>query len=496
MRLKVKDMDIATGGIQVAILNEDDAHFLDLHHLDRLKIKHKGKSTIATLDIAESERAVPQGNIGLFEETLKALDVKEGDLVSIEHVPKPESVAYIREKMDGRRISSKKLRVIVEDIVQNKLSDIELTAFVVTSYTRGMNNEEIVALTKAIADTGIRLKFDHKSILDLHSIGGVPGNRTTMLIVPILVAAGCTVPKTSSRAITSPAGTADTMEVFCSVSLSIPELKRAVKKVGGFIVWGGSVNLAPADDKIINVEYPLSIDPEAQMIASIMAKKASVGATHLLIEIPVGKEAKVNNRKKALHLSRHFSRIGKALNIKVKTVITKGSEPVGKGIGPILEARDVLWALHNSERAPKDLVKKSIELSAILLEFSGKARARQGKKMAQRILKTGAALGAMMRIVEAQGGKLPNPEELKPGPAQYTAKAEKSGRITGLENKTISKIARLAGAPLDKGAGVYLHARPKSKVKKGDMIITIYAHSKRKLNYAKKELDDKLKVID
>ncbi|MEM3154765.1 MAG: AMP phosphorylase [Candidatus Woesearchaeota archaeon] len=488
MELKVKDMDIATGDVQVAILNEKDAHELDLHHMDRIVLKKNSRKTVAILDIAESKKAVPPGSIGLFEETLSALHAQNGDRVRLVPAEKPESVIYIKHKLDGNRLTPKEIRTIVDDIVNNRLTDIELTSFVAATYTRGMNMEEIAALTEAMAATGERLTFKKYPVVDIHSIGGVPGNRTTMLIVPILVAAGCIVPKTSSRAITSPAGTADTMEVLCPVSLRISKLKKIIDEVGGFIVWGGAVNLAPADDRIIKVEHPLSIDPEGQMLASIMAKKASVSATHLLMEIPVGHGTKVRTRKDAKHLSKHFSELGHRLGINVKTIIVDGSEPVGNGIGPVLEARDVIWALKCNPLAPADLIKKSVELAGTALEFAGKARKGTGVAMARQLLTTGAAYGAMARIVEAQGGKMVEPENLKPADKTFVYKAEKTGTISHIDNSAVSKIARLAGAPVDPDAGIYLHIHRGSRIKKGEPILTIYSPSSHKLSYAVKEL--------
>ncbi|MBW3016388.1 AMP phosphorylase [Candidatus Woesearchaeota archaeon] len=488
MKLKVKDMDIATGDVQIVILNQQDAEELDLHHMDRLILTKDGKKTTAVLDIAESKKAVPPGNIGLFEEVLDALNAKHNDTVTIEIAEKPESVTYIKKKLDGEQLNSKEIYTIVKDIVENKLTDVELTSFVIASYIREMKTKEIAELTKAMAQTGDTITFKKHPIVDVHSIGGVPGNRTTMLIVPILVAAGCTIPKTSSRAITSPAGTADTMEVLCPVSLTIEKLKQIINEVGGFIIWGGSVNLAPADDKIIRVEHPLSIDAEGQMLASIMSKKASVGATHLLMEIPIGKGTKIKNKKQADHLSRHFSELGKLLKIKIKTLYTDGSQPIGNGIGPVLEAKDVICALKSHGHASQDLVEKSLHMSGILLEMAGKAKKGKGYKLARKILATGAAYGAMCRIIEAQGGKMPAPETLKPAKHTYTHYAEKTGTIKEIENTMIAKTARLAGAPKDPDAGIYIHKHCGEKIKKGEKIITIYARSKRKLEYAVKSL--------
>jgi len=488
MELTVKDMDIATGDVQVVILNEKDAHELDLHHMDRIVLKKNSKRTVAILDIAESRKAVPPGHIGLFEEVIDALRAKEGDKVRLDIAEKPESVTFIQKKLNGKRLTSKELRIIVEDIVANKLTDIELTSFVIATYTRGMNMKEVAELTKAMAETGDQLKFNKYPIVDIHSIGGVPGNRTTMIVVPILVAAGCIVPKTSSRAITSPAGTADAMEVLCPVSLTISKLKKIIDEVGGFIIWGGAVNLAPADDKIIHVEHPLSIDAEGQMLASIMAKKASVGATHLLMEIPIGRGTKVGTTRQAKHLRKHFAQLGHILGIKIKTIITDSSEPIGNGIGSVLEARDVVWSLKCHACAPQDLVKKSLWMAGMLLEFAGKAHKGKGYEMAHTLLTTGAAYGAMTRIVEAQGGKMPDPEELKPAERTFVLRAEKSGRLRSLDNSAIAKIARMAGAPVDPNAGIYLHKHCGDNVKKREPIMTIYSRSDHKLSYAVKIL--------
>lgn len=493
MKLIVKDMDIATGGIQVVILHQEDARLLDLHHMDRVVVSKGKKKAVATVDIGESKKAVRPGHIGLFEEMLSAINAKHGDTVKISFAEKPQSFTYIKKKMDGGRLTPKEMRTIIDDIVKDKLTDIELTSYVVASYTQGMSMKEVASMTKAMAETGDMLKLKHKTVVDLHSIGGVPGNRTTMLMVPLLVAAGCIVPKTSSRAITSPAGTADTMEVLCSVSLPMKDLKKVVSKVGGFIIWGGAVNLAPADDKIIQIEHPLNIDAEGQMVASIMAKKASVGATHLLLELPIGKGAKVPNKKEAKHLGRHFAEIGNKLGIKVKNVITPGTKPIGKGIGPVLEARDVLWALRGDKRAPKDLIEKSLELTGTLLEFSKKAKSGKGKQVAKQLLEDGSALDAFESIVKAQHGKLPKPGSLKPASKSYTIKAKKPGKFEVCCNG-IARSARLAGAPVDKKAGLYLHNYVGSKVKKGQDLVTIYASSKRKLKYAMEALNKSVSV--
>lgn len=482
MKLKVKDMDIATGGILVAILNEEDAHKLDLHHEDRVRIKHKQKETTAVIDIAQGN-AVPKGCIGLFEEVLEKLNLDEKDLVEITLAEKPASVYYIRDKLDGKNLTKGEINSIIKDVVIGKLSAIELTYFVGACYTKGMSMEETVALTEAIVKNGNQLKLEDKIILDKHCSGGVPGNRTTMLVVPIVAAAGFTIPKTSSRSITSPSGTADTMEVLAPVSLSVDKMRNIVKKTKGCITWGGGVNLASADDKLIRIRHPLSLDPEGMLLASILAKKAAVNATHVLIDIPIGRDTKIKTRKKANRLKKQFTKIGKKLGMKIKVVITAGNQPVGNGIGPALEAKDVLYVLRRDPKRPLDLEQKAVEMASILLKMAGLKNSRD--KVIE-ILESGAAYNKMKEIIKEQGGN-PNikPDDILIGKCSYTFNSPKAGIITDIDNFTISKIARIAGAPKDQGAGILLHDKREGDfIRKGEPIMTIYAENETKLKYA------------
>jgi len=357
MKLMVKDVDIATGSILVAILNEKDAQELDIHAKDRIKIKKGKKVETVVVDVAESKKAVPPGCIGVFKEVIDSLKLRKGEYVEIIPARRPLSIGYIRKKLDGKRLNKEEINQIVWDIAHNKLNEIELTYFVAACYANTLTTDETTMLTEAMVYQGNILKLKKYPIIDKHCIGGVAGNRTTMIIVPIVAAAGLAIPKTSSRSITSPAGTADTMEVLADVSMPLKKIKKIVEKINGCIVWGGAIKLAPVDDKIIKVEYPLSIDAESQLLASIMAKKLSVSSTHILIDIPVGKGAKIESKDRAFVLKKDFKKLGKRLKKKVKVIITDGSAPIGNGIGAMLEARDVLWLLKNDKRGPYDLKK-------------------------------------------------------------------------------------------------------------------------------------------
>jgi putative thymidine phosphorylase len=484
VKFKVKDMDIATGGIFIVILNKKDAEKLDLSSGDRVIVHNGSKKRIScVLDISESNKAVPEGKIGLFEEVLDKIEVKHNDYVHLKFTGKPESVKHIREKLFGKELTYNELLHIMEDITEDRLTDIEKTYFVSAGFIKGWTSKEVVNMTKAMVNTGKKLKFPGIT-LDKHCIGGVPGNRTTMVVIPIIAAAGFTIPKTSSRAITSPAGTADTMECLAKVELYEKKIKQIVKKTGACIVHGGSMNLAPADDKIIDVEHPLSIDAEGQLLASVMAKKYSVSANHVLIDIPMGKTTKAKNKKDAKRLKKMFELIGRKLGMNVKVIVTDGSQPIGNGIGPLLEARDVMLVLSDNPLAPLDLRKKAICMAGLLLEMTGKYKRGEGKKEALRLLESGAAFKKMNEIIKIQGKQkvMPLAEQ------RYSVRSGKSGKIRNIDNEVIAKIARVAGAPKDKGAGMFIFKKVKDKVKKGEILYTVYAENEFNMGLAKEFL--------
>ncbi len=487
MKFKVKDVDITTGGILVAILNKKDATMLDLNTGDRIRITRGSKSTVAVMDVSGSDKIVKRGEIGLMHEALENIGCRSRSVVNVSLEVKPRSVAYIKEKLKGNKLDEEKLRTIIQDIVDNKLTSIEITYFVAAGYTNGFDMDETVALTRAMINTGKILKIDCYPIVDKHCIGGVSGNRTTMIVVPILVAAGYCMPKTSSRSITSPAGTADTMEVLCGVGLDMDQMKKVVEKVGGCMTWGGAVNLAPADDKIITVEHPLSVDAEGQLLASILAKKGTVSATHVLIDIPVGHGAKIERVAKAKHLRKLFMRVGKKIGMKIKVMITDGSQPIGNGIGPALEARDVLWVLGNNPSAPQDLKQKSLLLAAeVMRSYPLKGwKSRHGYRHAKQLLESGRAMEVMQAIIAAQGPKVTDPKRIRLGKLKKDYKAPADGKVSVIENRLVSRAAKIAGAPFDKGAGMYLHHHVGDKVKKGEVLFTIYAENRKKFSYAK-----------
>lgn len=482
MKLKAKDIDISSGGPLIAVMNNKDAAMLDLHVMDRIKIKKGNKIETVVVDIAQSSKVVPKGRLGVFEEVISSLNLKNNDIVDITIARKPLSIDYIKKKLNGQRLSKEEINQIVWDIVHNKLSAVELAYFVAACYTNVMTTEETILLTKAMVEHGDVLKLNKHPVVDKHSIGGIPGNRTTLVVVPIIAAAGYYIPKTSSRSITSAAGTADTMEVLANVVFSIKKMKEIVLKTRGCIVWGGALNLAPADDKIIAVERPLEIDAESQLLASIMAKKHSVSSTHILIDVPVNKDSKVKNMVEALKLKKEFEKIGKKLKKHVKVLITDGRQPIGNGIGPALEARDVLWLLKRDPRRPLDLEKKCLMMCANLFGMVG---IKDGYRKALELLDSGKAYAKMVEIIKAQNGNETAAEDIKIGKYSFDVLSAKSGKAIDIDNVLVSRIARIAGAPHDKGAGIYLYKHIGSKVKRGEKMFTIYSESRHEFEYAK-----------
>ncbi|MFA5108219.1 MAG: AMP phosphorylase [Candidatus Micrarchaeia archaeon] len=487
LTLKAKRIGIMAGGI-VVVLNTQFAYQNSIYTGFRIKISCGKKSTIAIVDLTND--MVKPGEIGLFHEAYANLDVKDGGIVTIQLVRRPDSIEHIKAKLDGKSLGTPQINSIIDDVMANRLSEGELSAFMTAAYIRGMNDDEVVGLTDSIVGTGDKFHIKKTPVLDKHCIGGVAGNRTTMIIAPIVAAAGCYIPKSSSRSITSAAGTADTMEVLCDVTLPIREMEKQVSKIGACIVWGGAINLAAADDKLIKVRNPLSLDPKGVLLASILAKKKSVGAKYCIIDIPVGRGVKIEDIKEARSLASDFINIGKRLGIKIESLITNGEDPIGNGIGPALECRDVLQVLEG--KGPHDLREKSILMSGKLLELCNKAKKGTGAQIAANLIENGKALKKFKEIVEWQGGSTKglSSTSISIGKYKHTIIATRSGRVSHVDNKMLSRVARAAGSPADKESGIYLHCEKGDMINKGEPIMDVYSNSENKLSVAIKVLEE------
>ncbi len=473
-QLRLRRVAIDTYHENVAFLHRDCALYRaeGFQALSKVEIQANGTRIYAVLNIVDDASIVTPDELGLSEQAFEQLGQQAGHKVRIAHTEPPHSMEAVRRKISGERLDLKDFRAITRDIVANRYSKMEMAAFLVAAAQGGLDREEILSLTRAMTETGERLRWDEPLVADKHCIGGIPGNRTTMLVVPIVAAHGLLIPKTSSRAITSPAGTADTMSVLARVDLTPEEMHEVVKKTHACLAWGGNARLAPADDILISVERPLGIDSEGQMIASILSKKLAAGSTHLLLDIPVGPTAKVRHMNHALRLRKLFEFTGDRLGIHLEVVISDGSQPIGRGIGPALEARDVMQVLENDRNAPDDLRQKALYLAGRVLEFDPDVRGGQGYHLARDILESGRALRKMQQIIETQGPAKPIAPE---APLNVEIVSDADGYVTAIDNYQMARIARLAGAPMDLNAGVDLYKKLGDRVEKGEPLYRIQA---------------------
>ena len=482
MELKTKFLKWSAG-LPVAMLNKKTATKMGVHTKDRISIKTISKypkemSTV--IDVIGG--LVKENEIAVSSEIRKRIGLRSGQKVDVALAPIPKSLIFIKKKLNRKHLSEKEINEIIKDLVNNSLSEPEITLFASAMYKQGMNLKETIYLIKAILNSGEKLVFKNKFVVNKHCVGGIPGNRTTPIVVAICAVTGLIIPKTSSRAITSAAGTADVIETISPVEFSINELKKIIRKTNACMVWGGALDMAPADSRIIKIEKMLKIDPEAQMLASIMSKKLAAGSKYILIDIPYGRTAKVT-KKKAISLKRKFKYLGKYFNKKIDCVLTDGNQPIGNGIGPVLELTDVLKVLNPKEQGPKDLEAKSLFLSGEILEMTRKAKKGEGIKLAEEILCSGKAFEKFKQISEAQGGRI---KKMPVAKFKKNISSKKSGNVSQMNNKKINSLARIAGCPLDKASGLYLYVHIGDKVKKRDKILTIYSESKSRLKQAVK----------
>ncbi|MFA6552876.1 MAG: thymidine phosphorylase [Patescibacteria group bacterium] len=489
--LKAKKLDFSSGGQPwVVILHEEEAKTYGIVLGDLLEVKWAGQRAIVVAYY--SRHKVEKGEIGFFTEIWRHRKVKDGEPVSLHVLSRPPSIEAIRKKLLGQSLTFEEMKSVIYDIVHHKLSNVEITYFVASSFITAFSNEELYFMTKAMAETGEVLKPKVKVVADKHSVGGVAGNRTTMVVVPIIASCGVFIPKTSSRAITSPAGTADTMEVLAPVHLTFEQIQKVLDKVGACLIWGGSFRLAPADDYIIRVSHPLMLEPLDKMVVSIMAKKVAMGVTHLVVDLPFGPSVKIMDKKIALEVKRKFEYLAKRFNMKIDVVMTETHEPVGRGIGPSLEARDVLRVLQQKDYRPSDLEKKSIGLAGRLLELSGKAKPGTGHMLASEALTSGRAWKKMQEIIRAQGGRWKlDSEDLTQSAVRQRFHAPYSGQVTEVDDEMVDEIARTLGAPHDKLAGIYINKMLGQKVRKGERLFTLYGSNDDRIALAQEALKSK-----
>lgn len=439
-----------------------------------------GNREVAAILFQQDDGELRHDEVGLSEAAWKLLGGKEGELVQVTHLPPLDSLRWVRRRIFGNDLGEAAFNEIMRDVVAGRYSDVQLSAFITAGSAFPFSDDETFALTRAMAEAGTQLNWGQSMIVDKHSIGGLPGNRTTPIVVAIAAACGIKIPKTSSRAITSPAGTADAMATVTKVDIDVPTMRRVVDSEGGCLAWGGGLNLSPADDIFIGVERQLDVDPEGQLIASVLSKKIAAGAKRVVLDMPVGTTAKVRSRDAAERLSARICSISRRLGIESTCIITDGSQPVGRSIGPALEMMDVLAVLRREADAPLDLRDRALRLAAAVLEAGEKAKPNTGHDLAEQVLRDGRAYRKFEAICRAQGGF----EEPPKAHLQCTVTAEHEGRLIELDNRKIAQVAKLAGAPDSPAAGIRLHVRKGDPVTAGQALMTLHADTETELAYA------------
>jgi thymidine phosphorylase len=485
---RIRDLQIDSYNERVVFIHEETVRTgnLGFQPLDRVRIVGEDPATGERREISGilnfcRDRIVGPEEIGLSSVAFRDLGLPEDTRVLATLARAPASVDHVRGKLAGRRLARAHFDEILGDVVRHRYSKVELAMFVLACALERLDTSELIDFTRAMIDCGTRLEFPSAPIADKHCIGGVPGNRTTPVIVAILASLGVVIPKTSSRAITSPSGTADTMGVLAEVALAPARMREVVAKTGGCIAWGGALGLAPADDILITVERPMEIDTEAQMVASILAKKKTAGATHALIDLPYGPSAKVRTRAAADLLAGLFRQVAAAIDLEVEVLPTEAHSPIGRGVGPRLEALDVLAVLRRDRDAPADLREKSLYLASRILERVGAAPPAGGYRAALGALESGAAERKLEEIVDVQGRRAMPAE----APHRAVVAAAADGRIRGIDCWHVAKIAKLAGAPANVSAGVWMLRTVGDVVQRGEPLFEIHAQSETQLGFAR-----------
>ena len=450
-----------------------------LRALSRVRVACGDRSIVATLNMVRSD-LLAESEAGLSESAWHALGAHHGDVLQLAHPSAVESFSAVRRKIYGGQFSEAELQTIVHDVSAGLYSSVEIAAFVTACAGDRMSAAEVLSLTRAMVDAGTRLAWHQRPVMDKHCVGGVPGNRTTPIVVAIVAACGLTIPKTSSRAITSPAGTADTMETLAPVDLTLDHMRRVVESEGGCVVWGGAMALSPADDLLIQVERPLDFDSDGQLAASVISKKVAAGASHLLIDLPVGATAKLRSMEAAQRLAQRLIELGGAFGLRVAPLFTDGAQPVGRGIGPALEAHDVLAVLRGEANAPSDLRIRALQIAGRMLELGGRAGAGEASELAEATLSSGAALRKFEAICEAQGGMRAPPRAKHSLPVL----APHAGTVERIDNRRLGRVAKLAGAPLSPAAGVSIEVRLGRSVVAEEPLYVIHAQTPGELEYA------------
>ncbi|MEM0908916.1 MAG: phosphonate metabolism protein/1,5-bisphosphokinase (PRPP-forming) PhnN [Pseudomonadota bacterium] len=431
----------------------------------------------ARLALSADAHVVERATIALSPSAIARLGVVEGDQVTVRRARAAASRDVLRKKVAGEALTALEIEEVVRDVVDGRYTESEVAGFLVAA-SQNLSLDEVVALTKVRAAMGTPLRWDAPLVADKHSMGGVPGSRITLIAVPIVAAHGLIVPKTSSRAITSAAGTADVMECVAKVDLTPDDLKRTVAAAGAAIAWNGKISHSPLDDVMNKINRPLGIKSASLDVSSILSKKLLAGATHVIVDIPVGEGAKLQSVSDGRRLAALFEAVGRGVGLHVTAQVTDGSEPIGGAVGPALEWREVDAVLSATPQASSALRDKALDFAGKMLSWDKDVPPGMGRQRAQTLLESGAALETFQAVVEAQGRRAP----ARPGLFERTINAPKAGTVSRINGFAVAGLARAAGAPFDKGAGARLLVDPGARVSAGAPILSVLASTQEGLD--------------
>lgn len=476
----VKRFPIDTDSKLICFLSKQYCKYEEIKSLPapRVELTLFGRSIVLDVQWVEDGDLIPDDAIGLSLRTLERLGLVTGMALELRAADSPSSAPALRRKLRGKTLDEEEFFGVVKDIAENRYAEASSVAFL-TSLANHLNDEEVVDLTRARARLAQSLQWDRPMVVDKHSMGGLPGSRITLIVVPIVAAHGLMIPKASSKAITSPAGTADTMALFANVELSPCDVRRVVESANGCMVWNGRLTHTPFDDMTNVVVRPLDLDSARMSVASILSKKLAAGVTHLIVDLPTGPQAKLQSQSSANELKELMESVGSALGMKVLCKITDGSQPIGKGVGPNREARDILQVLNNEPDAPIDLRNKALDFAGAILEWAPDIPSGSGRERAEDLLVGGQAKEQFDLIIDLQGRReLPD----SPGAFQADIVAPRSGYIVHTDIWRLNSIARMTGAPVDPLAGLDLAARKGEKIIAGQPLYRLFASSQADLD--------------
>lgn len=393
-------------------------------------------------------------------------------------------IEIINKKRLGKILSGDELEYVIKGYLSGEVADYQMSSLLMAIVLNGMTDHEIVTLTKLMLDSGERLDLSSLgTVVDKHSTGGV-GDKTTMIIAPIVASCGVKVAKMSGKGLGHTGGTIDKLESIpgLQVNKSTEDFLEQVKNIGLAIV-SQTNNLVPADKKIYALRDVTGTVESIPLIASsIMSKKIASGANKLVIDVKVGTGALIKNIKDAKKLARLMIEIGKANNIEVVCLLTNMDIPLGNNIGNALEVKEVIDILKNKRQG--NLLDICIELASYMVSLGLSISYQEAKSKVIKNLDNGKAYDKFLEFVKWQQGNLNKLPESK---NTYEVKSIKDGYLAGIDALSLGKLSMHLGAgrmtlddKLDYGAGIIINKNIGDYVNKGEVLMTL--HTNKEIN--------------